>query len=211
MASRSDTRQSAWCYRFPVSWRLGSVARRRLFIGAVVGLGLILWWWPGLTGSGQRPEVTVIGSGEIDETRQDLSRRLREAGLSVDWVTGVRTWCDVAATVDQRPSVTLVLSPEDFQPCAEPVERILAETFDRSVAERTVIVTFTSSREVVALLAGGARQVPIDRLIGDPGERVPCVWWEDCPVSGDVITRDAGGLTPEGLQRLARLITAQVV
>lgn len=174
-----------------------------------VVLGAILWWWPGLTGGGHR--VTVIGSGEIGEARQDLSRRLREAGLSVDWVTGVGTWCDLAEAVDRRPSgSTVVLSPDDFEPCAEPVERILADTFDRRLADRTVIVTFTGSPETDALVDRGARQVPIDRLIGGPDEPVPCVWWEDCPASGHVITRDAGGLTPEGLQRLARLITAQV-
>jgi len=193
-----------------VSWRFGSGVRRLPLVGAAVLLGVILWWWPGITGNGQR--VTVIGSGEIDEARQDLSRRLREAGLSVDWVTGVSTWCEVAVAVDRLATgTTLVLAPADFSPCEDPGEEILADLFDPKSAERTVVVTFTMSREADILLGRGARRVPLDRLIGDPDERVPCVWWEDCPVSGDVVTRDGDGLTVEGLQRLARLITAQVV
>ena len=193
-----------------MSWRFGSAVRRPFLVGAAILVVAILWWWPGITGNGQR--VTVIGSGEIDGARQDLSRRLREAGLSVEWVTGVETWCEVAAAVDRRAAdTTVVLAPGDFGPCADPVEGILNDTFDRELAERTVVVAVSDSREAEALVDRGARLVPVERLIGDPDERVPCVWWEDCPVSGGVITRDGGGLTAEGLQRLARLITAQVV
>lgn len=193
-----------------MSWRFGSAVQRPLLVGAALLVGAILWWWPALTGNGQ--QVTVIGSGEIDEARQDLSRRLREAGLSVDWVTGIETWCEVAVAVDRRAAgSTVVLAPADFAPCADPVEGILDDTFDPGSLERMVVVAVTDSPEADALVDRGARLVPVGRLIGDPGERVPCVWWEDCPVSGGVITRDGDGLTVEGLQRLARLITAQVV
>lgn len=208
-ATLIDTRQSGRWYRYLVSWRFGSAVRRPILVVVAVVLGAILWWWPGLTGGDQR--VTVIGSGEIGEARKDLSRRLREAGLSVDWVTGVSTWCEVEVALERRPAgATVVLAPDDFEPCAEPVERILTDTFDRGLAERTVVVTFGPSPDADTLVDRGARRVPVDRLIGAPGEPVPCVWWEDCPDSGEVITRDSGGLTPEGLQRLARLITAQV-
>lgn len=173
-------------------------------------MGAILWWWPGIGGGGQR--VTVVGSEAIDGARQDLTRRLREAGLSVDWLTGVGTWCEVAQAVERRGSgTTVVLAPADFEPCAEPVSAILDDYFDPGVARRTVIVAIADSPEADALVDRGARLVPVDRLIGEPGERVPCVWWEDCPVEGGVITRNGDGLTSEGLQRLARLITAQVV
>jgi hypothetical protein len=184
--------------------------RRPLLVGAAVLVGAILWWWPGISGNGQR--VTVIGSGEIDAARQDLSRRLREAGLSVDWVTGIETWCELAVALDERAiGTTVVLAPADFAPCADPVEEILDDSFGPESAERTVVVALSDSAQADALVDRGAKLVPLDRLIGDPGERVPCVWWEDCPASGDVVTREGDDLTAEGLQRLARLITAQVV
>lgn len=152
----------------------------------------------------------MVGTGELVESREDLSRRLREAGLAVEWVSGVETWCDAADAVRQRSAGTsVVLAPDDLEPCSVPFERILTETFV-GVADRTWIVAFSESAAVESLIEKGAERVPVERLIGVLDEPVPCVWWEDCPVSGSVVTRDVEGLTAAGRQRLARLITAQV-
>jgi hypothetical protein len=182
-------------------------------------LGFILWWWwPGLMGQGNDPEITVVGTGEIESSRLEISRRLREEGFSLQWVTSIDTWCDFQDEIPNLISTKIVLSPNELQECSRSVQDILDDFDAKGYLSQFVLVDLgdwsaypTGSDLGERMLNGGARRVATDRLIGIPGQEWPCVWWEDCNSSGRTVARTAQGLTPEGQDRLARLITAAVV
>jgi hypothetical protein len=51
------------------------------------------------------------------------------------------------------------------------------------------------------------------RFVGDQlsATSMPCQWWESCTADGTVVVRDpAGALTPEGGDRVARIIVAEL-
>lgn len=171
---------------------------------------VLAWWWPGLTGRGARSEVTVIGTGEISDAREVLSRRIREVGLSVQWVESVTTWCDVSALLDEGDTGVLVLAPDELESCTAGGKIVDAANISSRQARRLVLVALEPSSTVASLEERGGRRVVVERLIGDVDEPMPCVWWDECPSSGTVVTRTKIGLTDAGRQRLARMIAALV-
>lgn len=175
-------------------------------------------------GQGNDPEITVVGTGEIETSRQEISRRLREEGFSLRWITSIDTWCDLQNEISNLNSTRIVLSPNDLQNCSRSVQDILDEFDSKGYLGRFVLVDFgdwsalSTGSEIgeqikigEQMLNGGARRVATERLIGVPGQDWPCVWWEDCDSSGRTVALTAQGLTSQGRDRLARLITATVV
>lgn len=201
------------CYRFPVSPE-GSErnVRTRGFLSLVLVSACLLlaWWWPGLTGRGDRSEVTVIGTGEISKARDVVSRRIREAGLSVTWEDSVTTWCEALDLLDELSTPVVVLAPGDLRPCADAGGPVDAASMSSRVARRLVVVALDPSPTVDDIEHRGARRVATERLIGAVDEQMSCLWWDDCPSSGTVVTRTEVGLTDAGRQRLARLIAARL-
>lgn len=203
------------CYRFSVSpeGSVRSAGSRRILSLALVSIGLVIvlaWWWPGLTGHGERSEITIIGTGELFKAREEVSRRIRETGRSVSWTESVETWCEVSTLLDVAASQTVVLAPDDLRPCTDAGEMVGAEALSVHEARRLVVVAIEPSATVEVLVDEGASRVVTERLIGRVDEPRPCVWWEECPMSGTVVTRTETGLTDEGRQRLARLIAARL-
>lgn len=178
-----------------------------------VAVVLVAWWWPGLSGEGSEPEVAVIGTGEIAKAREEVSRRLREAGLSVSWVASVQSWCDFTDAYADLDDETVIMAPEDLRPCGDESDRFVRSLSGVS-ARRLVVVSLdqepTDDIEFASLVDAGARRVPSERLIGAFDERMPCLWWDDCPPEGSIVTRTENGLTPAGRQRLARLLVTQI-
>lgn len=221
--------KTSQCYRFPVARIVaflraalgrdqsapGSWSRLKvLSFLAILGAGLVLWWWPGLTGQGGESEITIVSTPEMESTRQDISRRVREEGFSVQWLGAVNTWCDVRDSVGLWGSTMVVLLVDGLDDCEIPTIDIIAGLDRDNRLSEIVIVSIddaSSPAFVERLSDGGARLVATQRLIGGIDEELPCVWWEDCDLSGRTVTRTATGLTPDGRDRLARLITAAVV
>ena len=188
--------------------------RTRVFIALIVGV-VLWWWWPGLTGQGDETEVALFGTESLDDSRTDISRRLREEGFSVTWFETVRSRCDLNSELASATSMIVVLAPDDLDECERPFLGIIFELEDRGITERLVVIDLDGSGVVSAamrsLLDAGAQRVATERLLGTIDEELPCVWWEDCAASGLTVTRTDTGLTPHGRDRLARLITAAVV
>jgi hypothetical protein len=188
-------------------------------------LGFILWWWwPGLMGQGNDHEITVVGTGEIETSRLEISRRLREEGFSLQWVTSIDTWCDFQDEIPNLISTKIVFSPSELQECSRSVQDILDDFESKGYLARFVLLdlgdwsAYSTDSDIgeqikigEQMLNGGARRVATERLIGIPDQDWPCVWWEDCDSSGRTVARTNQGLTPDGQDRLARLITAAVV
>lgn len=203
------------CYRFPVS---PEGSDRRVRTRGILSLGLasaglmvaLAWWWPGLSGQGKRSDVTVIATGEISKAREAVSRRIREAGLSVTWEDSVSSWCEASSLLDSVSTPVVVVAPDDLRPCTDAGAMVDAGSISAHEVRRWVVVAFDESSTVEELEVRGARRVATERLIGGTDEEVPCVWWDDCPKSGAVVTRTRSGLTEAGRQRLARLIVASL-
>lgn len=203
------------CYRLSVSLEGSdrSAGTRRILSLALVSACLVIvlaWWWPGLTGRGERSEVTIIGTGEISKAREVVSRRIREAGLSVTWVESVTTWCEASSLLEETSSPTVVLAPDDLLPCTVAGETVDAVSISSRQVRRLVVMALDPSSWAENLESRGARRVVTERLIGGVDEELPCVWWDECPSSGTVMTRTDDGLTEAGQQRLARSIAARL-
>jgi len=194
------------------------------------------WWWPGVTGRGEsfdsEPAVLVVGAGQLERSQEKVLRRLREEGFSALWGGTPTDWCgvrDVLSNTDTVPTRAVVLhvppsdvactSADDTEPSGMAAEIVaLVESFDsRAVLVIGLEVGDRDDPVTRSLVDLGVTVVdPVD-LIGDParaGERVDCLWWDDCVVEGlnpgYVILRDDDGLTAAGQQRVARLIVATV-
>lgn len=191
----------------------------------------LYWWWPGVMGRGEsfdtEPAVMVVGGGQLARSEEKVLRRLREEGYSALWGGRPTDWCDVArslSTTGLAPTRAVVLhAPPSSIDCAEPVD--LAADIVRDVdafGARIVLVVGLEVGDrddpvVRALVERGVAVVDPVELIGEPtavGERVDCLWWDDCVFEGlnpgHVILRDENGLTAAGQQRVARLIVATV-
>lgn len=206
------------CYRFPVSrprslpWPvrvpLSALTGRRLIAIVLLVVLVLWWWWPGVTG--QSTSVTVVVTSDVESAREEIGRRLREEGFSVRWETKIRTWCDLA-DFDGNP---VVVSTAGLADCERTAAEIVDSLSSKSIAHWVVIDLENAGTAMAVeqrLRSKGARYVAVQRLIGDVGEARPCVWWEECDETGRTITRDENGLTADGRDRLARLITAAVV
>jgi hypothetical protein len=191
----------------------------------------LYWWWPGIAGRGESfdstPAVMVVGGGQLVRSEEKVLRRLREEGYSALWGGRPTDWCQArdsltSSTIAPTRAVVLHVPVSEID-CADPeelVEEILRaiEAFDaRAVLVIGLEVGDREDPATRALIERGVVVVdPVD-LIGDPtavGERVDCLWWDDCVVEGlnpgYVVLRDEDGLTEAGQQRVARLIVATV-
>lgn len=217
-----DTRQVGQCYRFPVPrtpsfpWPIrGSVnpGKARAVTAAVVVLVLVLWWWwPGMAGGGT--SIRVVVTGDVESAREEIGRRLREEGFSVRWSRAIQSWCDLDGEITDLDGAHVVLSLAGLGDCEKDASEVV-ESLSSTVVSRWIVIdleAITAATDVQQRLESkGARFVATDRLIGEIDEARPCVWWEDCDGTGRTITRTETGLTADGRDRLARLITAAVV
>lgn len=194
---------------------------RYWIVALATGGLLVLWWWPGIAGTGSRPEVSIVASEPLASARQEVSERLREAGLSVRWIDGVDSWCMLADRLPDIATPQVVVGPDDWMSCAQSPEELSSSAFSDDDRARLLIVSLdpvgdptfdysAAGQTTQLLVAQGVRRVTVERLIGATDRELPCIWWEDCSGSGMIITRDARGLTAAGNDRLARLVAAQV-
>ena len=189
-------------------------SRSKVALGiAVVGF-VLWWWWPGIASPGQE-SITVVGTGQVDSARQEVSRRLREEGFSLFWVDSIKTWCDLAELVPVGSTRLIVFTPNDLDQCQKPATQIIEDLNSAGYTNKLVVVDFDFMVDAdpltQKLIDYGVRRVASERLIGAIDEPLACQWWEDCNESGTTVTRTEQGLSSSGHDRLARLITAAVV
>jgi hypothetical protein len=194
---------------------------------AVVAVGLfVAWWWPALARDPQRLDVLVVGDGLVTQARDDLARRVRQSGESVDVVeASARTLCDARRDVDDlagsRHPATIVLSFAELGTCAEP--------FDLATDARVVVLgqppsTPTQAGTLATMAAfadaNGYDFVDPTHLLGTSSKetRIGCQWWDTpgagedrpglgkCQPDGQVTVWTGDSLTPAGSERFARAL-----
>lgn len=193
------------------SGRWSHIDRRWTIVVVVVIAASLYWWWPGLSGKGSDIDVSIHVTADFADGRQSIERRLREEGWRTEWSGESSDWCDlvdVVATVDPDVDSIVIWGPES-DPCASAVSTA-ASVMKAAAGRRVFVVTLSSSPGdlIVALTSAGATAVPAHRLLGDPGQEMDCLWWEDCPVEGRMPTWNGPEPSLAGFERVARSIVA---
>jgi hypothetical protein len=194
---------------------------------AVAGVVLfVVWWWPALARDPDRLDVLVVGDGLVTQARDDLARRVRQNGESVEVVDApASTLCESRGDVDdlaaKRHPSTVVLSFARLGTCSA--------AFDLSTDARIVVLgqppsTPTQAADLDAIAsfadANGYDYVDPTHLLGTSSEetRIGCQWWDTpgagedrpglgtCQPDGQVTVWAGGSLTPAGSERFARAL-----
>lgn len=191
--------------------RLAALAGRNarplisLLVAVVV---VVVWWWPGLSGGSDDIDVELVIGDGLSVADQPIERRLREEGFLVARTPRPVDWCAVPTVVeDLRPESTrLVLWAEAPLDCdlGDVLDRVLDVAGDRQV----IVVRLPTDESAIAEALEGRDVNVVDtaRLLGEPGESMECVWWEDCPAVGTIDPWNGERLSPVGGERVARMI-----
>ncbi len=192
---------------------LGSPAK--LVSILVVGAAVVWWQWPTIAGHDERIDVVLISDGFLTSTELPVTHRIHEDGRSLRWNEGATSWCDaadaVSRAVEEFDPAAFVLSFSDTTGCDA---NALTEAV-RAARGHTVLIVAQPGRSGFesATTDSGATVIDPTRLIGGElaATSMPCQWWEACTIDGTIAVRTAdGGLTPEGGDRIARMIVAEL-
>jgi len=187
---------------------------RVVLIVAVVA-GLVWWQWPTIDNEDSRTDVVLLTDQFMTSAEQPVTYRIHEDGRSLIWDSGATSWCDAAQAVrkvahDVDPAA-IVLSFGTATGCDATA---VADAVQAADGHRVVVVSQPGGSGVEAA-AGQAGATVIDptRFIGDQpvATSMPCQWWDTCTADGTVPVRAAdGALTPEGADRVGRMIVAEL-
>ena len=181
----------------------------------VAGFALVWWQWPTIAGHDKRTDVVLITDDFLTSTQLPLTNRIHEDGRSLRWEVGATSWCDAAdavgRAVDEFDPAALVLSFSDATGCDAAA---LTSAVHAANGHSVVIVT-QPGRSGIETAIDGSEATLIDptRFIGDQlvATSMPCQWWEICTTEGTIAVRTADGdLTAEGVDRVARMIVAEL-
>lgn len=197
------------------SFRPRSV-RTAIGAGAVGVVGLLAWWWPGITGQDAQTDVVIVSSPSILRARDAIERRLREEGFTTAWESATDDTCSLMPVEDLDFEVLVVPLPDTNECSPATVRGTILGLVDVVDASKILAVlpwvTGAQESEILRLLTdNGIEFVDPQPLIGRIGETQACLWWDECPAEGRVSTIDDDGLTPAGQQRVARVIVAGVM
>ena len=180
-----------------------------------IGFALVWWQWPTITGHDKRTDVVLITDGFLTSTQLPVTNRIHEDGRSLRWEEGTTSWCNaadaVSRAVDEFDPVALVLSFSDTTGCD-------ATALTRAVHAangHSVVIVAQPGRSGIEPTTdrSGATVIDPTRFIGDEliATSLPCQWWEMCSADGTIAVRTADGdLTAEGVDRVARMIVAEL-
>jgi len=183
-------------------------------IVAVVA-GMVWWQWPTIDNQDSRTDVVLLTDGFLASAEEPVTFRIHEDGRSLRWEPGATSWCDAAQAVrsiaqDVDPA-TIVLSFGTASGC----DATAVADAIKAASGHTVLVVSQpggSGVEAAADLAG-ATLIDPTRYVGDQptATSMPCQWWDTCGPDGTVPVRAAdGSLTPEGADRVGRMIVAEL-
>ena len=175
-----------------------------------------MWWqWPTIAGHDDRTDVVLVTDGFMTSTEARVTDRIHEDGRSVRVDTSATSWCDAADAVRridrEIDPATIVLSFGDATGCGTTA---LADAVAAAHGRQVLVVTQPGRSGIESSATeAGATLVDPTRYIGDQlaATSLPCQWWEPCTADGTVAVRDAdGSLTDDGVDRVARIIVAEL-
>lgn len=182
-------------------------------MGLVVLLVGVWWWWPGITGDPEDVDVHLVIGSDLDGVDQPIERRLREEGFRLTRASMPSDWCDAAEAVRELPAggIRVVVWAPPAPECDGPA---LVDDLIEGSGDRRLIVVRLPNDDVDLMTEFDRRGVTVIEttgLLGEPGRAVECLWWEDCPESGVIELWNGDELGPEGVERVARRIVADVL
>jgi hypothetical protein len=173
------------------------------------------WWWPGLTGQDGQLDVLIVSSSSESGAREVIDRRLREEGLTTAWHPSEISGCTFPSPIDDSQVLVILLPGPDVCSVGRMSEILSRQSFAFSDRRVVAVVPWShwslTESEMTSLRNERMRVVDPRSLIGRDGESQPCLWWDDCPLTGSVTTIENSTLTVAGHQRIARSIVAGVL
>lgn len=197
-------------------WNGARPTRKAVGAAVVVGILLVAWWWPGLTGQDQQTDVLIVSTPTFTESRNVIDRRLREEGLTTDWSPSMVALCTFDSSEDLTFEV-LVFELAASRDCDADMLEAAVNDLRSMWRSRPMVAVLdwagaTPADSLVRTLrTSNVTLVDPRSLIGSDGEVQNCLWWDDCPEDGRIMTVVDGGLTEAGMQRLARSIVTGVL
>lgn len=193
---------------------IGRISGRALVLVGLVSALIIWWWWPGLSGSGSKLDVLIVSAQDSEDDVDVLSRRLREEGFRTEWNAAADDECSLELRGESPKMVVLLLSLLEGCPSAA-AEASIEKLVDTVGGHRVFAVASWEEGSDTDLFSKldllGAVGLDPTRLIGNPNQAQPCLWWDDCPASGSIETVRNGVLTEAGRERMARFVVSGVL
>lgn len=194
-------------------WVQQSLRSPAKLVSVLAVVAALVWWqWPLIDGQDKRVDVVLLTDGFLSSTELPVVNRIHEDGRTLRWGDGATSWCNAADAVrhavDEFDPAAIVLSFSDATGCDATA---LTNAVHAANGHRVLIVAQPGGSGIETPTAG-AKLIDPTRYIGDQlaATSMPCQWWETC-TDGAVAVRTAdGALTPEGTDRVARLIVAEL-
>ncbi len=161
-------------------------------LGGAAAVLLAVWWWaPSFGGDARQVDTLVVHDGMLGPEERPVSDRLNEAGRTIEWRMTADVCAELTRGVDERIDV-VVLAGADLGGCGSAIDAL--------------------HREAVITVGDGARAIDTTALLGDSTTvAMPCQWWDAVCDGGSVVVRNGdGSLTDAGLDRIGRLIAAEL-
>lgn len=195
-----------------------STHRVAVGLGAAT-VGVIVWM--AIPAVAQRGDVVLVGDASSAALFPEMITQIRDNGRQATPLVVTPSPCDVAdelagADIPEGADIAvIVVGPDD---CGDdPVEAAVTAARDRGLDPVVVRLPDTDQRDVDALV------VDTEVLLGAPDVTSrPCEWWDrvdpfgatqriPCSADGVVVVRfPDGGLTEDGVQRVARMTSAAI-
>ncbi len=179
-------------------------------------IAALLWWqWPLIAGYDSRTDVVLLTDGFLTSTERPVTYRIHEDGRSLQWDADATSWCGAADAVRKASAeldpAAIVLSFANATGC----DTSSVTDAVRAAHGHRVLIVAQPGRSGIEAIADRAEATLIDPsvFIGDQpvATSMPCQWWESCTADGTIPVRTAdGSLTPEGGDRVARIIVAEL-
>lgn len=181
----------------------------------VAVVAALVWWqWPTIAGHDARTDVVLLSDGFLTSSELPVTNRIHEDGRSLRWDADATSWCDAAdavrRAVDQFDPAALVLSFADATGC-DPTA--LTDAVDAAEGHSVVIVAQPGRSGIEAVGDhAGATVIDPTRYIGDQLAAIslPCQWWDVCTDGTIAVRAPNGDLTAAGVDRVARMIVAEL-
>ena len=182
-------------------------------VSVLAVIAALVWWqWPLIAGQDERTDVVLLTDGFLTSTALPVVNRIHEDGRTLRWDGGATSWCNAAdavrhAVVEFDPAA-IVLSFSDATGC----DATAVTNAVQAANGHSVLIVAQPGRSGIESATAGAKLIDPTRYIGAQlaATSMPCQWWETCTDGTVAVRTDDGELTPEGSDRVARLIVAEL-